>query len=169
MYICIPISLRIRKVLPSHLICHNLMTTRYFAPKISLTVYAIIPFFIGLAIVLVLRNPIDWPAVILLILFSIFICSLIVSTKYAIRGNELGINSLFRWRWFPIDKIESLTETNSILSSPYSLSTHRISIIFFDKKVSKSFIPLEISPKDRDGFINELLKLNPNIKVKLKI
>ena len=88
---------------------------------------------------------------------------LISTTKYAIRGNELGIRSLtFKWEWFPIDKIESIKPTRSILASS-SLSFDRIAIKFSDRKVLKSSMPLEISPKERKEFLNMLKSINPQI------
>lgn len=139
------------------------MSTRYYAPKVSWMVYPIIPMFIVLALVVLLQDPVEWFAVILLTLLSIFIYTLIVTTKYAIRDNELGVKIFYRWRWYPIDKIASIREITSIISTPTSLSPHRIEIKFSDHKVLKSFTPLEISPKDKKGFIAQLLKINPEI------
>lgn len=139
------------------------MTTRYYAPKVSWIVYPIIPMFIVLALVLLLNEPVEWFAVILLTSLSVFIYSLIVTTKYAIRDNELGVKIFYRWRWYPIDKIASIREITSIISTPTSLSPHRIEIKFSDPKVLKSHAPLEISPKDKKGFIAQLLKINPRI------
>ena len=87
-----------------------------------------------------------------------------MSTKYAIRGKEFGVKILIGWQWFPIEKIESITYVDSILASA-ALSTHRIAIKFSDRKVLKSSSPLEISPKDDKAFIDELLSINPDIRV----
>ena len=85
------------------------------------------------------------------------------SVKYQIRGNQLGIrNTLYHWDWFPIDKISSIKKTSGILSAP-ALSTKRVSITFGDRSILKSAMPLEISPVDRDGFIANLVKINPKI------
>ena len=43
------------------------------------------------------------------------------------------------------------------------MSLDRVSIRFSDRKVLKSAMPIEISPKDRDGFIADLKKINPEI------
>ncbi|WP_300502718.1 PH domain-containing protein [uncultured Duncaniella sp.] len=87
------------------------------------------------------------------------------SVKYRICDGKLGIRNLFyKWEWFPIDKISEIKKTNGILSAP-ALSTKRVSIKFSDKKILKSSIPLEISPKDRDGFIDKLKEINPTIKI----
>lgn len=86
------------------------------------------------------------------------------SVKYRICGENLGVrNTFYKWEWFPIAKITEAKKTTGILSGP-CLSTKRIAIKFSDKKILKSSMPLEISPKDRDGFIAELKKINPVIK-----
>lgn len=87
------------------------------------------------------------------------------SVKYRICDGKLGIRNLFyKWEWFPIDQISEIKKTNGILSAP-ALSAKRVSIKFSDKKILKSSIPLEISPKDRDGFIDKLKEINPTIKI----
>lgn len=88
------------------------------------------------------------------------------SVKYQICDGKLGIrNSFYKWEWFPIEKISEVRKTNGILSAP-ALSTKRVSIKFSDKKILKSSMPLEISPKDRDGFIAKIKEINPNIELK---
>lgn len=42
----------------------------------------------------------------------------------------------------------------------------RVSIKFTDRSVLKSSMPLEISPKDRDGFMAQLKEINPAIVIK---
>ncbi len=85
--------------------------------------------------------------------------------KYQIRDGQLGIRNFFRWTWFPIDKISEVKKSRGILSAP-ALSADRISIRFSDRSILKSFMPLEISPKDRDEFIAILKSINPQITVK---
>lgn len=88
------------------------------------------------------------------------------SVKYKIYDGKLGIRNLFyKWEWFPIDKISEIKKTSGILSAP-ALSTKRVSIKFSDKKILKSSMPLEISPKNRDGFIAKLQEINPSIVIK---
>ncbi len=71
---------------------------------------------------------------------------------------------LFRPTRLPIDKIKSVKKTTGILSTA-AMSTKRVSISFTDRSVLKSFAPVEISPKDRDGFMAQLKLVNPNIEV----
>lgn len=88
------------------------------------------------------------------------------SVKYQIFDGKIGIRNMFyKWEWFPIDKISEVKKSSGILSAP-ALSTKRISIKFSDKKILKSSMPLEISPKDRDEFIAQLKEINPEIEVK---
>lgn len=87
------------------------------------------------------------------------------SVKYQIKERKLGIrNGLYRWDWYPVDQIKDLKKTHSILTAP-ALSFDRIAIRFTDKKILKSSLPLEISPKDRDNFIATLKEINPKITI----
>lgn len=87
------------------------------------------------------------------------------SVKYQIKERKLGIrNGLYRWDWYPVDQIKDLKKTRSILTAP-ALSFNRIAIRFTDKKILKSSLPLEISPKDRDNFIATLKEINPKITI----
>lgn len=145
------------------------MPSKIYHSKIDWWVYALIPFVILCCMIGPILTQSDyWIGVALSIPCCIFFYSLIITTKYAVRGDELGVQYLYKWNWFPIDKIESITETNSINSSA-ALSTHRIAIKFSDRKILKSSAPLEISPKDRENFISELKKINPDIKVHPKL
>lgn len=94
-------------------------------------------------------------------------CSLllgILGVWYAIDGEDLVVYSFFRPHRYPISKIKEVKYVNGILSNP-ALSVHRISIKFTDRSVLRSSLPLEISPKDREGFVYRLLSMNPEISV----
>ncbi len=136
-----------------------------YKSKVDWWVYSLIPF----TILCFMTGPIltdsdYWFGIALSVPFCVLIYYAIFSTKYAVRGKYFGVKIMFSWQWFPIEKIESITRTNSILASA-ALSTHRIAIKFSDRKILKSSAPLEISPKDEKEFIADLLKINPNIKV----
>ena len=100
-------------------------------------------------------------------LFALFLASMmpfcIWSIWYAIDGNTLIVHFMFTTERLPIDKISEVKLTTGMLASA-AASTKRVSIQFSDRKVLKSYAPLEISPKDRVGFIKDLLKVNPHIK-----
>ena len=58
-----------------------------------------------------------------------------------------------------ISTIRKIYRTNNPLSSP-ALSLDRIAVVY------NKFDEILISPKERNEFINELLKINPSIEVK---
>lgn len=77
------------------------------------------------------------------------------SIQYKIDGENLII-----WRTkIPIQSIHKVYRTRIPLSSP-ALSLDRIGVVY--NKYDEIFI----SPKEREEFIKELLKVNPNIEVK---
>ena len=82
--------------------------------------------------------------------------------RYVIDENRLGVRYFYRWHWYPIDKISKVKKVKGVLSAP-ALSTSRVAITFSDRKILKSFAPMELSPLDRDGFIAELREINPSI------
>ena len=83
---------------------------------------------------------------------------------YEIDGAYLFVYMFFRPTRFPINKVKSVNKTTGILSTA-AMPTKRVSISFIDRSVLKSYAPLEISPKDRDGFMAQLKLVNPNIEV----
>ena len=82
---------------------------------------------------------------------------------YEIDGDELVIYQFFRPTRLPISKIKNIKKTTGYLATA-GMSHLRVSISFIDRSVWKSYAPLEISPKDRDGFIARLIEINPEIK-----
>ncbi len=108
----------------------------------------------------------DWGAGAILALITLAV-ELFVFTgvKYKIRGNRLGVRNFYRWTWFPIHKISSIRPTHSFLSAA-ALSFDRLAIIFSDKSILKSSMPLEISPRDEVAFTQTIRKINPRIQFK---
>ena len=90
---------------------------------------------------------------------------LIAGCWYEIDGDQLVVYQFFSPNRFPIDKIAEVKKTTGILATA-GMSCRRVSIKFADRSVLKSSMPLEISPKNRDGFIAKLKEINPDIKVK---
>ncbi|HRG19028.1 MAG TPA: PH domain-containing protein [Flavobacterium lutivivi] len=95
------------------------------------------------------------------VLSAVFIVLLVLfyflakSIQYKIDGENLII-----WRTkIPIQSIYKVYRTRMPLSSP-ALSLDRIGIVY--NKYDEIFI----SPKEREEFIKELLKVNPTIEVK---
>ncbi len=84
--------------------------------------------------------------------------------KYEIKGNQLGVRNLFIWSWIPIEEIKEVTKTRGVLATA-ALSSDRISIKLFEKNSLKTSIPITISPKDTDGFLATIKRINPAIKI----
>lgn len=86
----------------------------------------------------------------------IYIC---FDIKYFIIENNLIIKSGFiKMSSIDINQIKSIEKSNSILSSP-AASRKRISI-----KYGK-YDDILVSPRNQEDFIQELLKINPDIKL----
>lgn len=84
--------------------------------------------------------------------------------RYKIEDDTLTVYNFFRPHRFPISKIRDARKTVGYTSTA-GLSKDRVSIRFTDRSVRKSMMPLEISPKDRDGFIQHLKRINPDINI----
>ncbi|MBP6557492.1 MAG: PH domain-containing protein [Flavobacterium sp.] len=78
------------------------------------------------------------------------------SIKYKIDGENLQI----WWTKIDVKSIRKIYSTHNPLSSP-ALSLDRIAVVY------NKYDEVLISPKEREDFIAELLKINPNIEVKL--
>jgi hypothetical protein len=84
----------------------------------------------------------------------LLISFLFYNTRYTIEGENLLI-----WRTkIDINSIRKVYKTRNPLSSP-ALSLDRLAIVY------NKFDEVLISPVERDDFIQELLKINPNIEV----
>lgn len=96
---------------------------------------------------------------------TMLICAvLIAGCWYEIDGDQLVVYQFFRPNRFPIDKIAEVKKTTGILATA-GMSIYRVSIKFTDRSVMKSSMPLEISPKGRDGLMARLREINPNIEI----
>ena len=83
------------------------------------------------------------------------------TTRYIISEDKLIVKST----WIvndniEIDSIRKIEKSNTILSAP-ALSLDRL-VVKYNK-----FDEIYISPKDKLLFVNELIKINPNIEVKI--
>ena len=90
---------------------------------------------------------------------------LMLGCWYEIDGDDLVIYQFFRPTRLPISKIKEVKKTSGYLATA-GLSHLRVSISFTDRTVLKSYAPIEISPKDRDGFMAQLKSINPDIEIK---
>lgn len=136
---------------------------RCFKSKIDWWIYALV-IFTGVCCMLgpVLADSYYWLGLIMGMVFMGFEIFAFMSVSYAISGCELGVRMFYRWQWFPIDRIASVRKVRGILSAP-ALSADRVAIRFTDHSILKSTLPLEISPKERDAFIEALKEINSNI------
>lgn len=81
------------------------------------------------------------------------------TTRYIINENQLIVQST--WivnERIDVSKISKIEKSNSILSSP-ALSLDRLRIRY------NKYDEVLISPKEKKAFIDELLKVNPNIVI----
>lgn len=90
------------------------------------------------------------------VLIASLVALMFYYTRYKIDGENLVI-----WRTkIPIQNIRKIYKTRNPVSSP-ALSINRIAICY------NKFDEVLVSPKEQEDFITELLKVNPNIEVKV--
>ena len=65
---------------------------------------------------------------------------------------------------YPISKISEVAKSTGHTGT-IGLSSRRVTVRFADRSVMKSSLPLQLSPRDRDGFIDALRAVNPSINV----
>ena len=101
----------------------------------------------------------EWIGYLGVLLTALFIVFISKSTRYIIEENQLIVKCMFIINdKIDISKIKKIEKTNSILSSP-ALSLDRIAIKF------NKYDEVYISPKEKQAFVDELLKINPEIEV----
>lgn len=141
------------------------METKYYTSRVDWWVYAIVVFTVVYCLTFAFFLEDYWLFISMAVVFGGFEIFVFASVKYAVRGNEIGVRgAFFKWHWYPVDKISTVKKTSGILAAS-ALSARRIAIRFSDRKTLKSSAPLEISPADRDAFIDALVAINPDIRV----
>ncbi|MDE6074073.1 MAG: PH domain-containing protein, partial [Muribaculaceae bacterium] len=103
-----------------------------------------------------------WLAMIYGIFLALIFAVSVLGCWYEIAGDQLIVYQYFMPHKYPIRKIREIRKTVGYLYT-VGLSRDRVSIRFTDKSVMKSSKPLEISPKDRDRFIESLNQINSDI------
>lgn len=141
------------------------MKTLVFRSRVDWWLWAVLAFALTVVIVCYMSLPwwltlISCTGILLPFVLSVW------GTWYAIdeESGTLIVYQLFRANRYPIAKIRDVRLTKGYLSGP-ALSARRISIRFTDRSVLRSLLPLEISPKDREGFVSRLMAINPDISV----
>lgn len=100
----------------------------------------------------------EWIGYLGILMCFLFIFFISKSTRYIIEENQLIVKCMFIVNErIDISKIKKIEKTNSILSSP-ALSLDRIAIKF------NKYDEVYISPKEKQSFVNDLLKINPEIE-----
>lgn len=105
-----------------------------------------------------------WWLIIIALVSFIVVRLAIGRISYSIGKQTLTVHDSFTTRRYPIDCIESLQKVSGFLSQP-AASTKRVEVKFKNLERPLIFNTLQVSPKDRDLFISELVKANPAIKV----
>ncbi|WP_297334385.1 PH domain-containing protein [Flavobacterium sp.] len=117
-----------------------------FVPLFAVLLQVLVTFTLGL---------VAFIAVIIAVMIYMF-----TTTKYIIDNNSLRVKiGIFEYTQVKISNITAVRKTNNPLSAP-ALSLKRLEV-----RYGKNFDYILISPKDRDAFIEDLLKINPSIKV----
>lgn len=92
---------------------------------------------------------------------EIIVLSLLFCIRYRIEDDKLYVGEVFRkGTAYDLKKLVSITPTRSILSAP-AASLRRIKLYFGCGNA------LVISPAAQDVFIDEILRINPNVKINL--
>lgn len=137
---------------------------KVYKSKIDWWVYALLVLMVGSCLVGPLLEGDDLAGVVMAVLMAalwLFCCT---GVRYEIRGNMLGIRNLYRWTWLPINQISEVKLTKGIVATA-ALSLDRISIKFSERSVMNGIAPVEISPRDRRQFAEDLKMVNPNITI----
>jgi hypothetical protein len=104
----------------------------------------------------------NWIGVVLIFLVMIFVLHVFLNTYYEISGRIMKVKCGFLIdKDIDIDEIVSVKETFNPLSAP-ATSLDRLEI----KLAGKDSIL--VSPRDKRGFIKELLQIKPGIQVVLR-
>lgn len=94
-----------------------------------------------------------------LVLAMVLVFASLLSIRYTItEEGKLVVRALMFKQEYDLRKLESISPTRSLLSSP-AASLHRLRLDFGVGK------PLIISPAAQDYFIEEVLRINPKVKV----
>ena len=136
-------------------------TKTIYKSKIDWWVWAVLVFWFATIFAVSIGSP-WWLTLIFGLLPSILIVVLILGCWYEIDGDTLIIYQFFMPHRIPISKIKEVKKTVGYLATA-GMSSQRVSIKLSDRRILKSSMPLEISPKHRDAFIAHLQSINPTI------
>ena len=104
----------------------------------------------------------SWLGLLVNIAVLAFILHLFFNTNYTIEGHLLTVKSGFLYNsTIDIGTITKVSETNNPISSP-AISLDRLEIRY------GSHNSVIISPRDKQDFLDQLLKINPKISIHYK-
>ncbi|MGO4772970.1 PH domain-containing protein [Flavobacterium sp. W22_SRS_FK3] len=122
-------------------------------------------FFLGIMFsVIIIKMAYDrlWGGLVFMIFTTACIVYMFVTTFYIIEDEKLTIKCGFLFHVsIAVASIKKISETNNIMSSP-ALSFDRLEILY------NKFDTVLISPKDKQGFMEAIQKINPSVEVKVK-
>lgn len=102
-----------------------------------------------------------YPAILAMVVVLLLFIGIIVGMNYTIDEDKLIVCNLFFIRQtYELKKLKSITRTYNPVSSP-AASLKRIKLDFGCGH------PLIISPANQDVFIEEILRINPNVQVEV--
>lgn len=104
-------------------------------------------------------NKINYGALSLTVIYSAIIYLCYTGTYYIIKDNQLIISNLFLKSYLEINEIREISKSKNILAAP-ALSLDRIQVTF------RNDDKLIISPRDLEGLISEIKKINPEAYLK---
>jgi hypothetical protein len=134
--------------------------TKVFKSKIGLELVIPLMVIFGTILYLMLSDKPSWLGLFILLPVIAIIAHMFVTTNYVIHEDTLTIRCGFLYRkTIDINSIKKISETNNLLSAP-ATSLDRLEITF------GKYDGVIISPKNKQAFITDLVKLNPNIEVK---
>ena len=134
---------------------------RIYKSKIGLGLTAFVGTVLLVVFTIMIVNQI-WIGFLINLITTLFIAYTLLTTQYTINKSELRIQCGFLYdETVTIDKIISITESRNPISSP-AASLDRLELKL------KNTHSILISPKEKDGFIDHILQINPAVKVNLK-
>ena len=133
---------------------------KYYS-KISKGLFLLIFLLLIILFILFINEKNGWIGIVIILPIIVYIIDIFLNTFYIIENNELKVKCGFFYnKKIKIETIKKISKTNNIVNAP-ALSLKRIEVQF---EKNKSII---LSPKHEDDIIKNIIKINPNIQLKL--
>ncbi|MCG9792995.1 PH domain-containing protein [Flavobacterium algicola] len=131
---------------------------KVYKSKIGMELVIPIPLLLGYQIYTSFMDK-NWVVLLIISLTFVFICYTLLSIKYTIAKDNLNIKcGFFVNKNIDIKTIRKISETHNLLSSP-AASLDRLEIVY------NKFDSVLISPKDKDRFLKDLKRINPEMEI----